>query len=169
MKAEPVDIYNENKEKTGKIKMRYQDKLDEGEYALAVKAIIVNSKNQILISKRAFTKEKNPGMWEINGGICLAGESSLQGIIREIKEELGIDLKNEKAILFKEYCKNQIFHDVWAFKLDIEIDKLKFSDREVEEAKWVSIQEYMQMEKEKILTGYKDLNYDVYKELLEIL
>lgn len=168
MQIEPVDIYDKDKRKTGKIKMRYRDELEEGEYALAVKAIIVNSNRQILISKRASTKKKDPGMWEINGGVCLAGENSLQGIIREIKEELGIDLKNEKCVLYKEYCRNQVFHDVWLFKLDIDIDKLKFSDREVEEAKWASIEECMQMEKENMLISYEDLNCNDYNECVKL-
>ena len=42
MKLEPVDIYNKNKEKTGKIKMRYRDSLEEGEYALAVKVSVTS-------------------------------------------------------------------------------------------------------------------------------
>ena len=40
---EPVDIYNKDKQKTGKIKMRYRDTLESDEYTLAVKAIIINS------------------------------------------------------------------------------------------------------------------------------
>lgn len=169
MKLEPVDIYNKNKEKTGKIKMRYRDSLGEGEYALAVKAIIINSNKRILISKRASTKKKDPEKWEINGGVCIAGETSLQGIIREIKEELGIDLSNVKGILFKEYCRNQIFHDIWLFKLDIAINELKYSDKEVEDAKWASIEECIDMEKENILISYEDLNSDDYKNCIKLL
>ena len=84
---EAIDIYNKDKQKTGKIKMRYSGTLESDEYALSEKAIIINSNSQVLISKRAKTKKKDEGLWEINGGVCLAGESSFQGIIREIKEE----------------------------------------------------------------------------------
>ncbi len=166
---EPVDIYDKNKNKTGKIKMRYRDTLEEGEYALAVSAVIVNSSKEILISKRASTKDRFPGMWEVNGGICLAGESSLQGIIREIKEELGIDLTGVDGSIYKEYCTNKIFHDIWLFKLDYPINKLNFSDREVEDAKWASLDECTKMEENNTLVRYDDLNCSDFKKCIETL
>lgn len=42
-----VDIYNENREKTGKTKVRHRDTLEKGEYIIGVQAIIMNSKNEI--------------------------------------------------------------------------------------------------------------------------
>lgn len=169
MKMEPVDIYNKNKQKTGKIKMRYKDTLESDEFALAVKAIIINSKGQVLISKRAKTKQKDAGLWEINGGVCLAGESSLQGIIREIKEELGIDLGNVKGILYKEYSERQLFYDIWLFKVDTEINNLRFADNEVEEAKWADIEECKAMEQEGKLICYEQLNYNDYEKCIDLL
>ena len=47
------DVYDKNKKKTGKIIDRHSDeRLNEGEYHLAVEAIIINE-NKILISRRA--------------------------------------------------------------------------------------------------------------------
>lgn len=51
-----VDIYNENREKTGKTKIRHIDILKKGEYIIGVQAIIINSNKEILISKRAEQK-----------------------------------------------------------------------------------------------------------------
>ena len=169
MKLDAIDIYDKNKEKTGKIKIRYIDSLKNDEFALAVKAIIINSKQNILISKRALNKKIDPGKWEINGGSCLAGETSLQGVIREIKEELGIDLSSVKGTLYKEYCEHPFFYDIWLFKLDIEIDQLKFLDAEVIEAKWASIENIIQMEKEHKMINYENLNSSDYKECINIL
>ena len=61
----------------------------------------MNSKNEILISKRAEDKKAYPLMWECNGGAIIVGETSLQGMLREIKEELGLTFKKNEAILFK--------------------------------------------------------------------
>ena len=61
MKLDAIDIYDKNKEKTGKIKIRYIDSLKNDEFALAVKAIIINSNHNILISKRALNKKIDPG------------------------------------------------------------------------------------------------------------
>ena len=91
------DIYDRNKQKTGKTAERGVYQFKEGEYHIVVTGIILNSKNEILISKRAEFK-KYGGMWECNGGSILAGETSLQGIIRELKEELGIQFAEKEAV-----------------------------------------------------------------------
>ena len=65
--AEFWDIYDKNKNKTGRVAERDVYKFKEGEYHIVVTGIIVNSKNEILISKRAEFK-KYGGMWECNGG-----------------------------------------------------------------------------------------------------
>lgn len=51
------DVYDRNKKKIGKIVERGMDTLKEGEYHIAVAGIIINSKNEILITKRAAHKE----------------------------------------------------------------------------------------------------------------
>ena len=79
-----VDIYNENKEQVGYTKVRYKDTLELGEYIIGVQAIIINSKKEILISKRSENKKAYPSMWECNGGAITTGETSIQGILREI-------------------------------------------------------------------------------------
>ena len=84
------DIYDINKNKIGKQVQRNSYQFKKGEYHIVVTAIIMNSKNEILISKRAAYK-KFGLMWECNGGSILAGETSLEGVLREIKEELGIE------------------------------------------------------------------------------
>ena len=95
--AELWDIYDINKKKIGKTAERDTYQFKEGEYHIVVTGIIINSKNEILISKRA--KHKKFGlMWECSGGSILAGETSLEGIIRELKEELGIEFSKKEAI-----------------------------------------------------------------------
>lgn len=56
-KQEIVDIYDENKHKTGKTKIRHKDPISIGEYIIGVQAIIINSKKQILISQRSELKK----------------------------------------------------------------------------------------------------------------
>ncbi len=67
-REEIIDIYDENKNKTGKTKIRHKDILEKGEYIIGVQAIIINSKKQILISQRSSLKEILPLKWECNGG-----------------------------------------------------------------------------------------------------
>lgn len=54
-------------------------------------AVIVNDQNEVLLIKRAI----NPhlGKWDIPGGFLENGEDPIEGLKREIKEELSVDIK----------------------------------------------------------------------------
>ena len=159
------DIYDENKKKTGKTVERGIYKFKKGEYHLVVTALIMNSKNEILISKRAAHK-RYPLMWECNGGSILAGETSLEGIIREIKEELGIEFTKKEAIFLKEIKDDRPipdFKDIWLFKADVDKKEITLPDGEAIEAKWVSMKEFMKLIEQKQMVP----TIDVDKETIE--
>ena len=169
MEVEKIDVYDESKQKTGKVIIRRKERLEDGEFALATKAILINSEKKILISKRSENKPSNPGLWEINGGCCLAGENPSQAIVRELKEELGIDLSDKKGIYFKEYKKEHVFLDIWLYKVDVDISDIKFNDNEAVEARWVTIDEYEQFNKNGMLTNYKAFEVEDYGKCLKLL
>ena len=56
-------------------------------------AVIINNKNQILISKRS-TEQHQGNKWEFPGGKVEEGETSQEALRRELKEELGIKIKS---------------------------------------------------------------------------
>lgn len=143
----------------------------KGEYHIVVTGIILNSKNEILISKRA-TNKKFGGMWECNGGSILAGETSKEGILRELKEELGVIFKPEEAIFLKEVKRERVpqnFKDLWLFKKDINIEDLTFLDGEVTAAKWVSIDEFIKMFNNNEIVPTVDFGREEYEEALKII
>ena len=164
------DIYDINRKKTGRLAKRGEYEFKEGEFHIVVQAIIMNSKNELLISKRAANKGFGL-MWEFNGGSVLAGETSLEGIIREIKEELGIEFTKKEAIFFKEILGYKItpnFKDMWLFRKDIDIKDIVFLDRETIEAKWVSIDEFMKMFENKEIIPVIDFGLEEYNEAIKI-
>ncbi|MDF1758228.1 MAG: 8-oxo-dGTP diphosphatase MutT [Legionellaceae bacterium] len=55
-------------------------------------AIITNQEQQVLITQRS-NKSSHPGKWEFPGGKLEENESAGEALIREIKEELGLDIK----------------------------------------------------------------------------
>lgn len=145
--AEFWDVYDENKKKTGKTAERGAYEFENGEYHLVVQAIILNTKNEILITKRAPFK-KFGGMWECNGGSVIRGETSLEGILREVKEELGIEFSKKEAIFLKEVKREMIpanFKDLWLFKRDIADNEITLPDGEATDFKWVNIDEFIKM------------------------
>lgn len=165
------DIYDINKKKTGKFAERDVYQLKEGEYHIVVTGIILNSKNEILISKRAAHK-KHGLMWECNGGSILAGESSLEGILRELKEELGVEFSKQEAIFLKEIRRDKIppdFKDLWLFRKDIKIEELTFPDGETIDAKWVTIEKFMDMYNKGEIVQTVDFGIEEYTQALKLL
>lgn len=59
---------------------------------------ILIKNNKILMSKRDKKKREFPGYWEFPGGKCNKNESIKDCIVREIKEELNVDIEFEKII-----------------------------------------------------------------------
>ena len=163
------DIYDINRKKTGRLAKRDAYEFKEGEFHIVVQAIIMNSKNELLISKRAANKRFSL-MWEFNGGSVLAGETSLEGIIREVKEELGIEFTKKEAIFFKEILGYKIspnLKDMWLFRKDIDIKDITFPDKETIEAKWVNIDEFMKMFENKEIVPVIDFGIEEYNEALK--
>lgn len=164
------DVYDTNKNKTGKIAERGETKLQEGEYHIAVQAVIINSKGDILISKRAAYKDYGL-MWELNGGSILKGETSIEGMIRELKEELGITVNSKEAIFLKEVRREKdvrCIKELWLFRKDIEIEEITFPDKEAIEAKWVTINQFVDMFNKEEIVPNVDFELEDYNKALKI-
>lgn len=58
--------------------------------------ILENQKGEILLTKRKFLPKK--GCWDLPGGFINFGETVEESLKREIKEELGIELKKFKYL-----------------------------------------------------------------------
>lgn len=152
--AEYFDILDELGNKTGKIKLRSEVHRD-GDWHKAVHIWIVNDKDEILLQKRSPNKDSNPNMWDISSaGHLTAGDESLPGAIREIKEELGIDISpsqfrligtRKKSSKYTETFINNEFNDVYLLRLSLDINKLHLQAEEVSEVKYVPIEEFRKM------------------------
>jgi 8-oxo-dGTP diphosphatase len=65
-------------------------------------ALIVNDKNETLLLKRTSKTRNKAGFWMQPGGGVEFGEKVEDAVKREIKEELGIDVKLIKFLAFTE-------------------------------------------------------------------
>ena len=142
---EILDLYDENGKKLHKTHIRGIP-LNINEYCIAVDIWIKNSKGQILLTQRHPLKAY-PMKWECTSGCIVAGEDSITGALREVKEEIGITLsKNEGGKIQRITRDNQnMIFDIFLFKKDIEIKETKLQDGEVIDIKWVGKEELDQM------------------------
>ncbi|MBO6243048.1 MAG: NUDIX domain-containing protein [Clostridia bacterium] len=138
---EKRDLYDENKKLTGETIFKGET-IPKGRYYITVVIFIQNEEGKFLIQKRV--KEKD-GKWATTGGHPVSGESSKQGIITEIKEELGIDVENENIQLFKTIKTEDDFVDLYYLKENVNIENIVVQQEEVEKAKWASIEEIKEM------------------------
>ena len=86
------DIYDADKKPTGRTMKRNDWCLKDGEYHLTVLGVVARPDQTFLITKRVMTKAWAPGWWEVSGGAAQAGEESYEAVLREVKEETGLDL-----------------------------------------------------------------------------
>ena len=85
---EYIEIFDENNNPTGKVKEKQQAHQD-GNIHRTAHVWIINDKNELLLQKRSTSKKTHPNCWDISGaGHIKAGESVVDGAIRELKEEI---------------------------------------------------------------------------------
>jgi 8-oxo-dGTP diphosphatase len=65
----------------------------EQKFGVAVKAVIQNPDNKILLIKKSGSEEVNPDTWDIPGGRINFGENLYTALWREVKEETGLDIE----------------------------------------------------------------------------
>ena len=159
------DIYDKDGNFTGRKKGKYE-KWDKDEYHLATEVWVINSKKQILIQQRSEKCQLLPGIWALTTGRVVSGETTRQGCIRELKEELGIEAKEEECNLVKSLLKNRLgmIWDIYFLSKDVELEDVTLQKEEVSRVKLVNTDEFSDMLKEGIMCEYSE----VY-ELLDII
>ena len=148
-KHELVDI---NGNKTGKIlthiEARNPDNIPKGYYISVVGVVIVNENNEILLQKRSRFKRVNPSKWGICGGKVDFGETPIDAEIRETFEEIGITLNREELKFLSIYANEKAHFTVYYVRKNIDIDKCKLQEEELEEVKYFKIEELQNLDNE---------------------
>ncbi len=141
------DLYNKNGEKVGTDHIR-GEKMPENCYHLVVHIWIKNSDNKFLISRRSATRPTSPLKWETVGGSVLKDETSLQGALREVKEEIGVDLNAENGGLVFRWMRGlevgepfDDILDVWLFEYNGDANLDAAPTDEVCQTKWATFDE----------------------------
>ncbi len=156
--TEELDVLDDNGNLTGKTKDRKLIHRD-GDWHKAVHIWIVNDNNEILLQRRVAWKDSNPNMLDIScAGHVVAGDSSLSAAVRELSEELGIDVTPEDLRFvkrFKHQSKlsptfiNNEFNDMFILSTKKTVAEMKIQEEEVAEAFFVSFEKFREMVEKK--------------------
>ena len=160
------DIYDSNKQKTGRTMKRNDWCLKDGEYHLSVLGVIARPDRRFLITRRVMTKFWAPGWWEVPGGGVRAGESSREAVVREIREETGLDVSGaEGGYVFSYHRENpgkgdNYFVDIYRFVMDFDEADITLQEEETSAFKLADISEIRALADQGIF-----LHYDSIKEV----
>jgi len=156
-KDEIWDVYDSKRNFTGRTHRRI-DPLPEGDYHIVVFVWLRNSKGEYLITKRAPNKG-DPNLWENTGGSAIAGDDSLSAAVREVKEEVGLDVNPENGKLISSIISEDSFFDVWLFQQDFNIDDVVLQENETVDAKYADIDDIKRMiENGEFISVHHDLD-----------
>lgn len=143
------DVYDKGRKKTGKTHVRGVP-MPEGDYHLISDIWVVNESGRVLITRR-HPKKTYGLMWECSGGSVLAGETSLQGAVRELLEETGLLVGEDELKLIHTIQFKDRFVDTYITRQKVTWKDLVLQPEEVVDAKFVTFQELLDMWEEGIV------------------
>lgn len=141
------DIYDRGRNLTGRVHLRGTT-WRKGEYGLVVCVWVYDGKGKLLLTRRA-PEKSFAGTWENSGGAAKAGETSLQAIIRELKEETGITASAEEFELLCSDRDRTAHYDFYCLKKEIPIERVALQPGETDDAKWVTFAQVHEMIRQK--------------------
>ena len=116
------DIYDRQRRTTGRFHVRGTP-MGRGEYHLTAFVWVFNRQRELLLTRRA---------------PALVGETSLQTVRRELREETGIEADEADFHLVRSFREHSTFSDVYFLFHDIPLSALHLQPGETTEARWVS-------------------------------
>jgi len=100
-----------------------------------VTAAVIEKDGKILIAKRR-AGDRFARRWEFPGGKLEPGESPIQCLERELREELGVETRVERLIGSYPFASSALSIELVAYRVSIVSGRLALSDHE--ELRWVS-------------------------------
>lgn len=104
---------------------------------IKVVAAIIQKENKILATKRGYGEFIN--MWEFPGGKIEPGETKEQALVREIKEELNIEINVDKFAIDIEYQYPNFYLFMSCFMCSIKEGSIELLEHN--DGKWITKEE----------------------------
>lgn len=129
---------------------------NKDKFITVVHLALFNREGKMLIQKRSKDKKSWANIWDVSvGGTPVAGETSIQGIQRETKEELGLEIDFSEKRPSLTYSFSYGFDDFYTLVMDISLDEIRIQEEEVQEVKFASKEEIF-----KLIDNKEFINYN---------
>ena len=158
---EKRDLYDMNGNLTGET-VYINEPIPKDKRISVVLVFIENSKGKFLVQKRSTIKT---GTYGFTGSHPKSGETIIQGMQTEIKEELGLSVFQSDLKLINSGIDDECFYNIYYIKKDIDISSLTLQKEEVDFVKWFTIDEINSLIKDGLF--FKN-HYEAYQIFLEL-
>ena len=128
------------------------EKIPKGVYHLVSEVIVRHQDGTYLLTQRNPRKNLG-GMWEATaGGSALQGESPLECVKRELREETGILTDDFIEVGRVLHQRHQTYYVNYLCHTDVDKDSIVLQEGETSAYKWVTAEELRQMSREELAT-----------------
>lgn len=176
---ELIDVLDADGNYTGKSIMK-SEAHRKGVFHPSIHVWLYTKKGEILIQQRAINKDTHPGLWDVSvAGHIGAGEDVTESAIREVEEEIGLEITNEdlnKIGVFKyshQHHKDLLdceFHHTFLCELKVPLAKLEMQKSEVADLNLVSVAAFKkELESEILSKKYVPYDMDYYDTVLNAI
>lgn len=144
---ELLDVVDEENKLTGNIIDR-EIIHETGLWHREVAVIIVNEEGKMLLEKRAPTKKQSPNKWALCAGHIESGDIPENAIVREMKEEIGVDISindlefikiAKRNVKFNDKLYNRAFQYTYFWRTDKKENEFIVQQEELTEVKFFEI------------------------------
>ena len=137
---EYLDLYDKNKKITGDIIVRTHDKANvpNNKYINIVLVFIKNCEDKFLLQ---LTSKEKDSVIATTGGHVKSGQTSIEAILCEIEEELGLKIDDNEVEYVGTYKRKFAFVDVYYLNKNVDISDITLQKEEVESVKWYTVDE----------------------------
>lgn len=143
---EAFDVLTEAGTPAGRVKAR-EDVHRDGDWHGAVHVWLHDGSGRVLMQRRSQAKDLSPGKVDVAvGGHLAAGETAWDAL-REVKEELGFDVRISNVTHLGRFASvrtyqdatDREYQDVFLSELPVPIEAVAFDTREVASVQWVRL------------------------------
>jgi isopentenyldiphosphate isomerase len=108
----------------------------------ATHVLVFNSKGEVFLQKRSLKKDRQPGLWDSSAsGHVDSGEEYDACAVRELREELGLDVRTPLQRLFKLGASAETDQEhVWVYRCEAE-GPFQLNAEEIERGDWFTVEE----------------------------
>jgi len=157
------DIYDSNKQLTGRTMERNDWHMKPGDYHLTVLGVIRRPDGTFLITQRVLSKSWAGGWWEVSGGGVQAGETSFEAVCREVLEETGLDVRHARGGYLFSYRRDNpeegdnYFVDIYRFDMDVKEEDVRIQKEEACGFRFADAQEIRELGRQGIFLHYDSI------------